>query len=141
MEEIEEYATQGHVEAKRELARRLMKGKEIEKNEAKAISLLNECVANGDTNASLMLALWCALGRGMEQNVDRAEAIISDCAKRGNESAMYLIGHINRWKKSKAVALDGVSWYFIRTQKHIINRMFGKNVLMNISQLSSFLFI
>ena len=74
---IEDSATQEDMEAKREMARRLMEGDGVDKDEAKAVSLLEECVAHGDTDAMVMLAKCCALGRGMEHNAERAEALVS----------------------------------------------------------------
>ena len=79
------------VDAKRELARKLMRGNGVEKNEEKAVALLEECVALGDTQAMLMLAKWCALGCGMEQNAARAETLISEAGMKGDQDALSLM--------------------------------------------------
>ena len=90
--------TQEYMEAKREKARRLLEGDGVDKDEAKAVSLLEDCVAHGDADAMVMLAKCCALGRGMEHNAERAEALVSDAAEKGNDEARILLQLINEWK-------------------------------------------
>ena len=85
-EELDESAAQGNVDAKRELARRLME-KGAEQNEEKVVPLLEDCVARGDADAMLMLAKCCAYGLGTKQNVERAKALISEAAENGNNEA------------------------------------------------------
>lgn len=92
---------QGEIDAKRELAKRMMEGNEMEKNKEKAVSLLEECVTLGDAEAMMMLAECCALGRGMKQNVERAKSLISDAAKRGNKDASNLFNYIEYWDDSQ----------------------------------------
>ena len=75
----------------REMARRLMEGDGVDKDEAKAVSLLEDCVAHGDADAMVMLAKCCALARGMERNAERAEALVSEAAKKGNNEARILL--------------------------------------------------
>ena len=103
---IEDSATQEDMEAKREMARRLMEGDGVDKDEAKAVSLLEDCVAHGDADAMVMLAKCCALGRGMEHNAERAEALVSEAAEKGNHEARILLQLINDWKGKQRVDLE-----------------------------------
>ena len=75
---MEEAIPQTEIEAKRESARRLLEGDGVDKDEVKAVSLLEDCVAHGDADAMMMLAKCCALGRGIEHNAERAEALVSE---------------------------------------------------------------
>ena len=93
------------MEAKREMARRLLIGDGVDKDEAKAVSILQECVAHGDTDAMMMLAKCCALARGMEHNAERAEALVSDAAQKGNDEARILMQLINDWKVQERIDL------------------------------------
>ena len=90
------------------MARRLMEGDGVDKDEAKAVSLLEDCVAHGDADAMVMLAKCCALGRGMEHNAERAEALVSDAAKKGNDEARILLQLINEWKGKQRIDLRGL---------------------------------
>ena len=99
---------QGDMEAKREMARRLLEGDSVEKDEEKAVSLLEDCVAHGDADAMVMLAKCCALGRGMEHNAERAEALVSDAAKKGNDEARILMEDINEWKGKESIDLESL---------------------------------
>ena len=92
-------------ETKTELARRLMEGEGMDKDEAKALKLLEECVACGDAEAMLLLAEYCAFGRGMEQNKERAETLISESAKNKNKEAALLMKYINEWKGDEDIDL------------------------------------
>ena len=71
------------------MARRLLEGDGVDKDEAKAVSLLEDCVAHGDADAMVMLAKCCALGRGMEHNAERAEALVSDASKKGKSAKAW----------------------------------------------------
>ena len=102
---LEGLTTQGNTEAKREMARRLMEGNGVDKDEAKAVSLLEDCVAHGDVDAMLLLAKCCALGRGMEHNAERAEALLSDAAEKENDEAHILLQLINDWKGKQEIKL------------------------------------
>ena len=102
---LEDSTTQEDMEAKRELARRLLEGDGVDKDEAKAVSLLEDCVAHGDADAMLMLAKCCALARGMEHNAERAEALVSEAAKKGNDEARILLRFINDWKGEECICL------------------------------------
>ena len=83
VDELEVLVAQGDMDAKRELARRLMEGNGVPQNHPKAVALLEDCVALGDADAMLMLAKCCAFGRGMEHNAERAESLISrGCKER-----------------------------------------------------------
>ena len=106
--ELNVFVAQGNIQAKRELARRLVDGEGVDKDEAKAVSLLQECVALGYTDAMLMLAKCCALGWGMEQNARRAETLVSDAAKRKNKEAQSLTKLINDWKGKERIDLSGL---------------------------------
>ena len=98
---LEESGAQGDMEAKREMARRLLIGDGVDKDQAKAVSILEDCVAHGDTDAMVMLANCCALVRGMEHNAERAEALISKAAEKGNHEARLMMPLINDWKSEK----------------------------------------
>ena len=87
------------------MARRLLEGDGVDKDEAKAVSLLEDCVAHGDADAMVMLAKCCALGRGLEHNAERAEALVSDAAKKGNDEARILLQLINDWKGKQEIKL------------------------------------
>ena len=104
---MEEPTPQGDMEAKREMARRLLIGDGVDKDQAKAVSILEDCVALGDTDAMVMLAKCCALARGMEHNAERAEALLSDAAEKGNHEALFLMQLINDWKGKERVDLKG----------------------------------
>ena len=95
---LEEPGAQEDMEAKREMARRLLIGDGVDKDEAKAVSILEDCVDHGDTDAMVMLAKCCALARGMEHNGERAEALVSYAAQKGNQEACILMQLINDWK-------------------------------------------
>ena len=103
--------------AKREMARRLLEGDGADKDEAKAVSLLEDCVAHGDTDAMTMLAKCCALGCGMEHNAERAEALVSEAAEKGNDEACILLQLINDWKGEESIDLEGTSKCFIKNVK------------------------
>ena len=102
---LEGSVTQEDMEAKREMARRLVEGDGVDKDEAKAVSLLEDCVAHGDADAMVMLAKCCALGRGMEHNAERAETLVSDAAEKGNHEARILLQLINDWKGKEFISL------------------------------------
>ena len=107
------------MEAKREFARRLLKGDGVDKDEAKAVSLLEDCVARDDADAMLMLAKCFALGRGMEHDAERAEALVSDAAKKGNEEARILMKLINDWKGKESIGLEHFMNVFFNKLKRI----------------------
>ena len=107
--ELEVLVAQGNMDAKRELARRLMKGNGVPQNHPKAVALLEDCVALGDAEAMLMLAKCCAYGRGMEHNAEHAESLICEAAKKGNKEAQSLMKLINDWKGRNSINLSGLS--------------------------------
>ena len=102
---LDDSATQKDMETKREMAKRLVEGDGVDKDEAKAVSLLEYCVAHGDSDAMVMLAKCCALGRGMEYDAERAEALVSEAAKKGNDEARFLLRFINDWKGEECICL------------------------------------
>ena len=110
---LEESATQEDMEAKREMAKRLLEGDGVDKDEAKAVSLLDDCVAHGDTDAMVMLAKCCALGRGMEHNAERAEALVSEAANKGSDEARFLLQLINDWKGNERINLRSLWMCFL----------------------------
>ena len=110
---MEESATQGDMEAKREMAKRLLKGDGVETDEAKAVSLLEDCVAHGDHDAMVMLAKCCALGCGMERNAELAEELLSNAGKKGNEEAQRLMQIINHCKGKQSIDLEGLQKCFL----------------------------
>ena len=93
------------IKAERELARRLMEGDGVDKDEAMAVSLLGDCAAHGDTDAMVMLAKCCALGCEIEQNAELAEVLLSDAAEKGNHEARILLQLINDWKGKESIDL------------------------------------
>ena len=105
---MNESAAKGDMEARREMAERLLEGDGVDKDEEKAVSLLEECVAHGDTDAMVMLAKCCALGRGMGHNAERAEALVSDAAMKGNDEASTLMELINDWKGEESIDLESL---------------------------------
>ena len=111
---FDDIATQGDLEAKREMAKRLLEGDGVDKDEAKAVSLLEDCVARGDADAMVMLAKCCALGCGMEHNAERAEALVSEAAKKGNHEARILLQLINDWKGEKYVDFKSLQRCLLR---------------------------
>ena len=96
------------VDAKRKMAWRLLKGDGVDKNEAKAVSLLDDCVAHGDADAMVMLARCCALGCGMEHDAERAEALLSEAPKKENDEARILMKLINNWKGKQSIDLESL---------------------------------
>ena len=105
------------MEAKREMARRLLNGDGVDKDEAKAVSILEDCVAHGDTDAMMMLAKCCAFARGRENNAERAEALLSDAAQKGNDEARFLMQLINDWKGKECICWKGVRVCFPKELK------------------------
>ena len=98
VDELEVLVGQGDMDAKRELAIRLMEGNGVPQNHPKAVALLEDCVALGDAEAMVILAKCCALGRGIEHDAERAESLISDAANKGNKEALCLMELISDWK-------------------------------------------
>ena len=113
---MEESATQEDMKAKREMARRLVEGDGVDKDEAKAVSLLEDCVAHGDADAMMMLAKCCALGHGMKHDTERAEALVSNAAEKGNHEARVLSQLINRWKGKECIYLERLWKNFLKLE-------------------------
>ena len=114
------------VKSKREQARKLMEGKEIEKNEAKALELLEECVSMNDAEAMVMLAKYCVFGHGIEDDRERAKELIVEAAKKGNQEAFSLIRLINYWFCEKGwIDMNGLITFYRRTpsfcNSHLLN--------------------
>ena len=103
---LDDSVTQEDMDAKREMAKRLLEGDGVDKDEAKAVSLLEDCVTHGDADAMVLLAKCCALGRGVERNAERADALVSEAAKKGNDEARFLFQEINRWKGKQCEELS-----------------------------------
>ena len=99
----------GEMDAKRARAIRLMEGNGVPQNHAKAVALLEDCVALGDTESMLLLANCCAFGRGMEHNAERAESLICEAAEKRNREALCLMKLINDWKVTDEVDLSSLS--------------------------------
>lgn len=117
---LEKFASKQYLNAKKELARRLLEGDGMSKNEVKAVSLLEECVTLGDGDALLMLAKCCAIGCGITQNSERAKALLSESSKKNNEEALSLMGLINDWNGRKAVDLAGLLWVHQQADNEIV---------------------
>ena len=109
VDELEVLVGQGDMDAKRELAIRLMEGNGVPQNHPKAVALLEDCVALGDTDAMLMLAKCCAFGHGMERDAERAESLICEAAKKGNHEAVCLMKLINDWEGQHNIDLKSLS--------------------------------
>ena len=109
VDELDALVGQGDIDAKRELAIRLMEGKGVPQNHPKAVALLEDCAALGDTDAMLILAEYCAYGHGMEHDAERAESLISEAANKGNEEALCLMELINDWKGKDTIDLSSLS--------------------------------
>ena len=127
VDEVEVLVGQGDMDAKRELAIRLMEGNGVPQNHPKAVALLEDCVALGDTDAMLMLAKCCAYGRGMEHNAERAESLISEAANKGNQEAQCLMKLINDWKGKHSIdlsSLPGICWEYIAPSDCLFHRQF-----------------
>ena len=90
------------------MAKRLLIGDGVDKDQAKAVSILEDCVAHGDADAMVMLAECCALARGMERNAERAEALVSDAGQKGNKEARILMQLINNWKRKLRISLSSL---------------------------------
>ena len=99
------------------MARRLMEGDGVDKDEAKAVSLLEDCVAHGDADAMVMLAKCCALARGLEHNAERAETLLSDAAEKGNQEARILFQLINDCKGEERIDLKSLQKCFLKELK------------------------
>ena len=105
VDELEVLVGQGDMDAKRELAIRLVEGNGVPQNQTIAVALLEDCVTLGGTEAMFMLAKCCAFGHGTERDVERAESLISEAAKKGNEEAQCLMKLISNWKGKDSINL------------------------------------
>lgn len=112
--ELEARVARGDVDAKTELARRLLKGKGVDKNETEAVTILEECAALGDAQAMFRLARCCVFGNGMERNIERARMLISEAAEKGFSVAQTLNRFVNEWVGSESVELEGLSALWMR---------------------------
>ena len=108
VDELDVLVRQGDMDAKRELAIRLIEGNGVPQNHSKAVALLEDCVALGDTDAMIMLVNCYTLALGMEHNAERAESLICEAANKGNHEAVCLMWH-NNWKGKCSIDLDGLS--------------------------------
>ena len=109
VDELEVLVAQGNMDAKRELAIRLMEGFGVPQNHSKAVALLEGCAASGDTDAMLTLVRCCAFGHGMEHNAGRAESLICEAANKGNKEAQCLMSLVDDWKGRNSINLSGLS--------------------------------
>ena len=109
VDELEVLVGQGDMDAKRELAIRLIEGNGVPQNHPKAVALLEDCVALGDAEAMLMLAKCCAFGHGMDHNAGRAESLTSEAANKGNKEAQCLMSLVDDWKGRNSINLSGLS--------------------------------
>lgn len=108
VERLEHYVEKGRTGAKKEMAKRLLEGKGVEKNEARALTLLNECVAGGDSDAMLILAKCCAYGRGMERDAGQAQRLIAEAAKQMNNKAQDFHRLISNYGQQECIDLAGL---------------------------------
>ena len=98
--ELEVSVVQRQRGAKREMAKRLMKGGGVPTNFRLSVAYLEDCVAEGDADAMLLLAECCALGRGIEQNRRRAEKLVALAAMKGNGCAKRLMSNPSLLERS-----------------------------------------
>lgn len=105
LEQLEELTAQGDVQAKKELARRLLEGEGVDKNEKKAVRLLEDCAVSGDPDAMLMLAKCFIYGDWIEQDTERAETLLRGSARGGNKEATSLVELIDFWKELEEIDL------------------------------------
>ena len=108
VDELDALVGQGDMDAKRELAIRLMEGNGVPQNHPKAVALLEDCVALGDVDAMLILSKCCAYGRGIEHDAKRAESLICEAASKGTHEALCLMKLINDWKGQQRINLEGL---------------------------------
>ena len=114
MDELDVLVGQGDMDAKRELAIRLIEGNGVPQNHPKAVALLEDCVTLGDTDAMLMLAKCCAFGRGMEHDAKRAESLISEAANKGNHEAQCFMELINDLKGKSSIGMRCLYSFYIK---------------------------
>ena len=105
------------------MARRLVEGDGVDKDEAKAVSLLEDCVTHGDADAMVMLVKCCALALGMEHDAERAEALVSEAAEKGNDEARIMLQLINEWKGEERIDLKGLQKCFLKELKKKCTRL------------------
>ena len=142
--------TQSRVGTKRKKAKQLMKGDGVEQDEAKAVSLLEDCVAHGDADSMMVLAKCCALGCGMEYNAKRAEALVSEAANKGNAEAQNMMEHITVCKGEESsldcllsIIFDKASFIhkcLLLDEFHKELHTFSVPILMNIVPCKSIIF-
>lgn len=109
--------TKGDLYAMTEFARRHLEGDGMERDEMKAVEVLEDCAHSEIPDAMLMLAKCCALGRGIARDTRRARKLISDAAKRGNEEAGLLMRLFNELRQQHRV--DLWSLYPTRSQENV----------------------
>ena len=103
---LERSVARGDIEAKIELARRLLKGKGVDKDETKGAAVLEECAALGCAKAIFMLATCCIFGHGTERNLKRAKTLITDAAEKGLSDAKTLNRFIKEWDGRESVEME-----------------------------------
>ena len=111
VDELDVLVGQGDMDAKRELARRLMEGNGVPQNHPKAVALLEDCVALGDAEAMLMLVKCYALECGVEQNMKRVEALICEAANKGNREAQSLKKLLEVWQTDRTMHLSSLLFH------------------------------
>ena len=114
IKELQKAAAKGHKDEKRELARRLMEGDGVEKDEAMAVSLLEDCVILDDPFAMMMLAKCYASGFKVKQDAERADALVSEAAEKGNRELRKLIQLIKDWKWKNSIYLGSLRKFFFQ---------------------------
>ena len=107
-DELEVLVAQGDMDAKRELANRLIEGNGVPQNHPKAVALLEDCVAFGDAEAMFTLAKFCALGHGIEHDAERAESLITEAAEKENREAKSLVKLIGMYKGQQHINCDSL---------------------------------
>ena len=129
VDELDVLVAQGDMDAKRELARRLMEGNGVPQNHLKTVALLEYRVSLGDAEAMLMLSKCCTFGHGMEKDVERVESLISEAVEKGNEEAACLMKLIYEWKGQHSIDLKGLfGAHWTRISRHVFSCLFqGKS--------------
>ena len=72
------------------------------------MTLLEDCVTLGDTDAMLVLAQCCAFGQGIEHDVERAESLICEAADKGNDEAQCLMKHLDDFQGEQMIGSTGL---------------------------------
>ncbi|MES1180595.1 MAG: tetratricopeptide repeat protein, partial [Verrucomicrobiota bacterium] len=102
--EIENRAAQGDVEAQLQLGNMYQAGKEVGKNLETAAKWFEQATQNGNAEAALRLGAMCKVGKGKSQDYGRAKELFELAAARGSVSALNELGRM--YRHGQGVAVD-----------------------------------